>query len=216
MESTWTGRTKETAPLGRWAQLPGHLALLLAVAALVFVAATRTASETPVYGGGVFPAIDPAEQARDAARVPVLPEGFVGARITSSVTQVAPEGGLVFDTVRWDSGGWWNPAEPTRLTFPVSGICSVTAQITILGSAYGGALADTVVLSVKRDGDPSAFVAFARYSNQDPAPAGGINASTTDWFEAGEYLEVFVTPGLMVEANWPGRSNVSPVLVVTC
>ena len=168
------------------------------------------------YGGGYVPAPDPLERARDAARIPELPADFVGARITSSVNQVATAGGLVFDTVRWDSGGWWDPAAPTRLTVPVDGICEVQAQVTILGTMYHGAPANDVALTVRRDGDPTAFVAFARQSDERPDPALGLEASTTDWFEAGEYLEVFVTPGLTVEANWPGRSNVSPVLIVTC
>lgn len=202
------GRRKAVRPEGR--TVAAYLALVLAAAAFLL---TIRPEPGPVYGGGVFPAIDPQEQARDAARVPVLPTGFVGARVTSSVTQTA-NGPLVFDTVRWDSGGAWSSAQPTRLTFPASGIYTVRAQITVLGTAYDGMPADSVVLSVKRDGDPTAFVAFARLSNQRPEPAGGLNAETTDWFEAGEYVEVFVSEGLTVEANWPGRSNISPVLTI--
>lgn len=216
-ETTWTAtgaeRKESASRTNRLAYLPGHLGLVLGAAALLMVAA-RPGEPAPVYGGGVFPAVDAQEQARDAARVPVLPEGFRGVRVTHSQNQTA-DGPLAFDTVRWDSG-FYDPSEPTRVTFPVDGICEVRAQVTILGTAYYGAPADSVVLSVKRDGDPSGFVAFARLSNQDPAPAGGLSASTTDWFEAGEYLEVFVSKGLLVEANWPGRSNVSPVLTVVC
>lgn len=210
MDATWTGHKEAASRTNRLAYIPGYLGLILGAAALLLV--TRPAG--PAYGGGVFPAVDPQEQARDAARVPVLPDGFVGVRVTNSANQTAA-GPLTFDTVRWDTG-FYDPAQPTRVTFPVSGICEVRAQVTILGTAYFGPPADSVVLSVKRDGDASAFVAFSRLSNQDPAPAGGLSASTTDWFEAGEYLEVFVSEGLLVEANWPGRSNVSPVLTVVC
>lgn len=179
----------------------------------------RVLPQPPVIGGGVVPKPDPSEQARDAARQAGidLPDGFVGARITASHNQESTAGPLVFDTANWDSGGWWDVARPTRLTFPASAICEVRAQVTILGTLYEGAPADDVTVLVKRDGDPTAFVAYARRTNQDPEPATGLSAATTDWFEAGEYVEVFVTPeGLTVESNWPGRANVSPVLVVTC
>jgi hypothetical protein len=170
----------------------------------------------PVVGGGVVPTTDPATQARDAARVPVLPPDFLGARITSSANQVSTDGPLLFDTVRWDSGDWWDPGQPTRLTFPADGICEVRTQLTILGTLYHGAPADDVLVTIRRSGDPTAFVAGERHSDQDPAVAGMIEAGTTAWFEAGEYVETFVTPGLTVESNWPGRANVSPVLLATC
>lgn len=174
------------------------------------------AAAAPVIGGGVFPVPDPSAIARDAARVPKLTPGFVGARITSSHTQTAPDGPLVFDTVKWDSG-LWDASKPTRLTFTEGAICEVRAQITVLGTAYYGMPDDDIVLLVKRDGDPTGFVAGARKSDVRPEPAQVVNAATTDWFEANEYVEVFVTPvGLTIESNWPGRANLSPVLTVTC
>ena len=191
-----------------------RLAVAVALAALAVVLVLYRPG--PVTGGGVVPAPDAAAMARDAARVPVLPSGFVGARITSMVNQVSTDGPLVFDTARWDSGGWWDPAEPTRLTFPADGICRVDVHLTVLGTLYDGAPADDVLVTIRRDGDPNAFVAGVRHSAQDPAVAGMVNAGTTDWFEAGEYLEVYVTPGLTIESNWPGRANVSPVLLAVC
>lgn len=123
----------------------------------------------------------------------------------------------MFDTVRWDSGGWFDQLEPTRLSFPVDAICRVEVAITVLGTAYDGPPADDILLSVRRDGDPTAFVAAIRLSDEQPEPAQLLSTSMTDWFEAGEYIEAFVSPpGLIVEANWPGRSNISPVLTAVC
>lgn len=193
-------------------------ALALTWAAIVLVGIIAVAGMMPPavsYGGGVNPTPDPLEVARDAERVPVLPSGFVGVRVTNSVNQVA-DGPLTFDTVRWGSDGWWSSDKPTRVTFPVSGICEIRAQITVLGTWYDGNPATDIGLFVIRDGDPHAFVAYGRLSDERPEPAHGMEASTTDWFEEGEYLEVLVTPGLTVESNWPGRANVSPVLTVVC
>lgn len=190
------------------------LVLIVQTILLAGLIATERPAQPPV-GGGYIPAPDPMAIARDLSRIPSLAPDFVGARITASANQVSTDGPLTFDTTRWDSG-MWDPAYPTRLTFHEDGICEVRAQLTILGTLYNGAPAEDIVLTVRRDGDPNAFVAFARLTGQDPSVATGINAGTTDWFEAGEYVEVFVTPGLTVEANWPGRSNVSPVLTVAC
>lgn len=195
-------------------RLAAYLALLCSVVTLTLVA--TNIPDRPVVGGGVVPAPDEQAIARDASRVPVRPDGFTGARITSTVNQTSTDGPLIFDKATWDFGGWFSPDEPTRLTFPEDGICEVRAQLTVLGTLYHGAPADDVLVTIRRDGDPSAFVAGVRHSDSDPSVAGMVNAATTDWFEAGEYLEVYVTPGLFIESNWPGRANVSPVLTVTC
>lgn len=191
-----------------------YLALLCSVVTLAIVAAN--APPPRVTGGGVVPTPDALAIRRDADRVPVRPSGFVGARITSTANQTSTGDALVFDKIGWDFGGWFSPDEPTRLTFPMYGICEVRVQLTVLGTLYHGAPASDVLVTIRRDGDPSAFVAGVRHSDSDPQVAGMVNAATTDWFEAGEYVEVFVTPGLLIESNWPGRANVSPVLSVTC
>lgn len=90
-----------------------------------------------------------------------------------------------------------------------------SVQITILGAAYdGSALAPNVTLTVTRNDDPHDFVCGHRHSNENPYPALLLDCSATDWFLAGDTLQVFVTPGLTVESNWPGRANISPVITV--
>jgi len=68
--------------------------------------------------------------------------GSIGARVYRSTNQSIPNNAatnLSFDTVRWDSSGHWNVANPTRLTCKVAGTYIVTANVNWVSSAAGGA-----------------------------------------------------------------------------
>jgi hypothetical protein len=121
----------------------------------------------------------------------------------------------MFDHATWDTGDLWDRSEPRRLTFPSDGFYRVTAQVTVLGSGYRGSPASPHwTLSVIRNGDPTDFVCSDTQTNEDEFRAQLADCATTDWFLAGDYAELLVTEGRTVESNWPGRSNVSPVLIV--
>jgi hypothetical protein len=203
--------------MGRMAERKVRLALLLIAngAAIVLLAVVLAEGDQRAQQATV-PTPDAAEQARDTARYALLDPGeFIGAKIGASENQIATDEPLTFDHAKFDTGGLWDPDEPTRLTVPHDGFYYVTAQLTILGSAYpGSAPAPDVWVEVIRNGDPTDFVCVNRKTNQDETAAAHVFCATTDWFLAGDYLEVFAPPGTTVESNWPGRGNVSPVLIV--
>lgn len=199
--------------------LPARLYLLLASVALAIVAlglAWRPAPATPVWF--TVPAPNAAAQARDAARYAAIPSvtSFVGAKIDSSATQLSSAKPIRFDHAKFDTAGMWDATRPTRLTFPDDGFYRIEAQVTVLGSGYAGSPASpSWVMSVIRNGDPTDLVCADSQTNEAPTVAQLADCATTDWFLAGDYVELLVTPGRTVESNWPGRGNVSPVLSVT-
>jgi hypothetical protein len=167
--------------------------------------------------GNAIPTPNASEQARDAARyADVDPGGFVGAKIGAHANQLTTVAPVTFDHARWDTAGLWDSSEPTRLTIPAAGFYHVEAQVTVLGSGYAGSPASpSWVMSVIRNGDATDFVCSETRTDEDETVAQLAGCSTTDWFLAGDYLELSVTPGRTVESNWPGRGNVSPILLVT-
>lgn len=168
----------------------------------------------PAAGQYVNPKPVPSPQDADRRPGQIPAGGFIGARISNTLTQDSTRKGLSFDTVDFASCTCWTADHPTRITFTETGVWQVQAMVTVLGTAYGHGPADSPVLEVIRGGDTSGYVAGDRISNADPRAAHFLDASATDWFHAGEWVEVYVTPGTTVEANWPGRANVSPVVTV--
>lgn len=193
-----------------------RLAALLAGNAVAWLLLGAAAASQPTTVWNVTPIPDPAEQARDAERyAAVQAGGFVGAKISASQNQLTTEDPLTFDHAKFDTADLWDPDEPTQLTVPSDGFYRVTAQMTVLGSGYEGSPpAPDVGLEVIRNADPTDFVCVDRLTRQDPTVALHVSCETTDWFLAGDFVEVYVTPDRTVESNWPGRGTVSPILII--
>ncbi|MGH3118953.1 MAG: hypothetical protein ACRDQ2_17940, partial [Gaiellales bacterium] len=113
---------------------------------------------------------------------------------------------------------------PDRLTAPVDGCYELGAQVTILGDAYGPDSEPATDESqnpanpnwwmlIRRNGDPDDYLAAAR---ENPAERHGVafeETHTVACLEAGDYIQLFVTPDRLVESNWPGTGgSISPVL----
>lgn len=152
---------------------------------------------------------------------------IIGAKISRSYTARnhhlhVP---LSFDVQRWEQGGdFYNPAQPDRLTIPLAGCYFVEAQITVLGSNYnasgqwgsGNPPSPDWIIEIKRNGNPQAYVAASRLTNENPGVAQLNSAQTVECFAAGDYIQVFVTGNREIESNWPGTGgSISPVLLVT-
>ena len=164
------------------------------------------------------PVADPAALAADAARYAPIPSdvvGFSGARIGASRNQLSTDEPLVFDRSVWDTASMWSPERPSQLTIPDNGFYSVTAQVTVLGSGYPESPSSpNVEVRVHRNSDLTDLVCVDRLTQQEPTVALHVSCATSDWFLADDFLEVYVTPNRTVESNWPGRGNVSPLLIV--
>lgn len=161
---------------------------------------------------------EPDEDARahDAQRYAgIVADAFRGAKIGAHSNQLSTDDPITFDHAKFDTAGMWDPLRPTRLTMPTAGFYRVVASVTVLGSGYKGSPASqSWIMTVTRNGDPSDFVCAETRTNESPDRAQLADCSTTDWFLAGDYLELNVTPGRTVESNWPGRGNLSPLLTV--
>jgi hypothetical protein len=188
----------------------GVVSAVLAALVIVIASALVPPAQPPSY---TSPTPDPSQVAFEEGRV-ADPEAFVGARVTARANQVS-DGVVRFDWTRYDSCACFDPAAPGELTLTQTGFWRIEAQVTVLGTGYRGAPVDDVVMVIDRVGDPSGFLVFDRVSGGAPDIAAALGGSTTDWYLAGERIELRVTEGITVEANWPGRSNVSPILVVT-
>lgn len=195
-------------------QLKRPLLLAANVGALILLWIAVNQPSEPVWN--LSPKPDPLEQARDSERyAQVEPGGFIGAKISASENQLSTDEPLAFDRAKFDTSDLWNPDKPTRLTVSDDGFYRITTQLTILGSGYEGSPpSPNVGLEVIRNGDPTDFVCVDRLTNQDPTVALHLSCETTDWFLEADYVEVKVTPNRTVESNWPGRGNVSPLLIV--
>lgn len=167
-------------------------------------------------GSYTIPTPDAAEQARDSARYASLEPGeMMGAKVSSWENQTSTADPIVFDHAKWDTAGLWAADQPTRLTIPTDGFYRVEAQVTVLGSGYAGSpQSPSWIVAVIRNGDPTDFVCAENRTNENVTGAQLAGCSTVDWFLAGDYVELTVTPGRTVESNWPGRGNVSPILLM--
>ena len=163
-------------------------------------------------------------------------DAVVGAKVSYGENRLSDEDAISFDNVHFEHGGdLFDPDEPDRLTAPVTGCYEVGAQVTILGDAYtedglavetdgrgpdGESDRDEVNppnphwwMLVRRNGDEDDYLAAAR---ENPAERHGVafgEAHTVACLNAGDYVQLFVTPNRMVESNWPGTGgSISPVL----
>jgi hypothetical protein len=163
-------------------------------------------------------------------------DAVVGAKVSYSENRLSDEDAISFDHVHFEHGGdLFDPDQPDRLTAPVTGCYEVGAQVTILGDAYdaeGQAIpAETDGreagredanppnphwwMLVRRNGDEDDYLAAAR---ENPAERHGVafgEAHTVACLQAGDYIQLFVTPDRMVESNWPDTGgSISPVLYI--
>lgn len=168
-------------------------------------------------------------------------DGVVGAKVSYSENRLSDEDAISFDHVHFELGGdLFDPGEPDRLMAPVTGCYEVGAQVTILGDAYDaeGQPVETDGprgrddraspeadrddanppnpswwMLLRRNGDDDDYLAAAR---ENPAERHGVafgEAHTVACLDAGDYVQLFVTPNRMVESNWPGTGgSISPVL----
>jgi hypothetical protein len=159
-------------------------------------------------------------------------DSVVGAKVSYSENRLSDDDAISFDHVQFEHGGdLYDPDEPDRLTAPVTGCYEVGAQVTILGDAYDaegkavetdgrGADPDDANppnphwwMLVRRNGDEDDYLAAAR---ENPAERHGVafgEAHTVACLDAGDYIQLFLTPNRMVESNWPDTGgSISPVL----
>lgn len=152
----------------------------------------------------------------------------IGAKVSHSASRLSTSAPITFDTVDFDGGAFFNKAKPDRLTVSVAGCYYVEAQITILGWGYGrnGRMirgdpgsgnpeSPNFIMEIKRNGDPTDYVAADNRTDENPGEAQLGHTSTVECFEVGDYIQLFVTPNRMVESNWPkAGGSLSPVMLM--
>jgi len=161
------------------------------------------------------------------ASPPVEPnrlEALIGVKVSYTTTFLHTDASepLTFNVVEFESGGeFFDEDRPDRLTVPVDGCYLVQAQITVLGSDYnlegvpggGNPASAEFIIEIKKNGDPSDFVAADSLSNESPGLALLNHTGSVECFERGEYVQLFVTGNRVIESNWPDMDgSVSPVL----
>jgi hypothetical protein len=128
-----------------------------------------------------------------------------------------------FNVVEFESGGnFFDENQPDRLTVAVPGCYQVQAQVTVLGNGYdifgefgagGNPPSPEFIIAVTKNGEPHDYVAADYLSNENPTQALLNHTGSIECFEAGEYIQLFVTGNRVIESNWPGtRGSLSPVL----
>lgn len=161
------------------------------------------------------------------ASPPVEPnrlEALIGVKVSYDTTFLHTDASepLTFNVVEFESGGEFFDADrPDRLTVPVDGCYLVQAQITVLGSDYnlegvpggGNPASPDFIIEIKKNGDPTDFVASDYLSNESHGLALLNHTGSVECFEQGEYIQLFVTGNRVIESNWPDTDgSVSPVL----
>lgn len=115
---------------------------------------------------------------------------MASARIFHSVNQPAPSLAittLTFDSVLWDDGGFYDPAEPTRLTAPVPGLYLVGANAALKIFA-----ADKWWMEIMKNGPPG--IVHHSHWVEDTGWAGGtISLQTIVALDAEDYLETRIS-----------------------
>jgi hypothetical protein len=153
---------------------------------------------------------------------------LTGAKVAYSKNRISSDQPIVFDTVEFDTSGFFDASQPDRLTVPVAGCYFVEAQVTILGwgyarsglptdsdPSYGNPPSPNFAIEIKRNGDPHDYVAAENRTNEDTGTAQIGHAMSVECFEAGDYIQLFVTGNRLVESNWPGTDgSLSPVLLM--
>ena len=156
------------------------------------------------------------------------PDPLTGAKVSYSTNRMSSDKPLIFDRVEFDTNGFFDSSQPDRLTVRVAGCYFVEAQITILGWGYarsgrptdsdpsfGNPSSPNFAIEIKRNGDPNDFVAAENRTNEDAGTAQIGHAMSVECFEAGDYVQLFVTGNRLIESNWPGTGgSLSPVLLL--
>jgi len=109
------------------------------------------------------------------------------ARIEHSVPQTIPNMNtttLTFDTVLWDDGGFYNPANPTRLTAPIRGLYLIGTCFRYATTLTAGMSAQIAV----NGGPPRVY--HSHFVNGNNWPGCGFSLDTPLPLEAGHYAEV--------------------------
>lgn len=139
---------------------------------------------------------------------------FAGVKVTrlSNVT-VANNAAVVFDAEIADPDGWWSAAAPTKLIVPAGkgGWYWVGADITTLGTTYGGPANTDVQLCVEKNWDGTqptllaSCVAYQRYSHGNGTSARAETLLQPILLAAGDELQLALigptSGGLLVESN---------------
>jgi hypothetical protein len=100
----------------------------------------------------------------------------------------------------------WEQADPSVIVVPADGWYMVGADITTLGTAYGGPSNRQTQLSVVKDWEPGtppllATVAFENFHADDGQGAHGNSLLQPVWLEAGDRLELVIGSQVLVESN---------------
>lgn len=112
---------------------------------------------------------------------------------------------LSFNSVLYDTGGYYSAGQPTRLTIPAAGRYLVGCNIVYETTADG-----TIEVWLYRNG----ATPLAQYRNADADPMGGIfsaNVTTADVFSAGDYLQLLMYTDTGADVGIHGIANASPV-----
>lgn len=108
------------------------------------------------------------------------------ARIFHSVDQPAPSPGttiLTFDSVLWDDGDFYDPANPTRLTAPVPGLYLAGANAAIEIFA-----ADKLWMEIMKNGPPG-IVHHSHWCETTGWAGGTISLQTLVRLNTGDFLQ---------------------------
>jgi len=109
------------------------------------------------------------------------------ARIFHSVAQTIPamnDTTLTFDTVLWDDGGFYDPANPTRLTAPIRGLYLVGTCFRYATTLTAGMSAQIAI----NGGPPRVY--HSHFVNGNNWPGCGFSLDTPLPLEPGDYAEV--------------------------
>lgn len=137
----------------------------------------------------------------------VLPYGTsVMSTANDTVTNEEP---IPFNTELIDSAGMWSIGDPTKVHIPRDDWYWVGADITTLGTAYGGPNNTNVSIAIMKNWDGVStqlgyYVAYERFNNEDGASAAGNSLLQLVYLEAGDVLQVILignAGSLLVESN---------------
>lgn len=154
----------------------------------------------------------------------LMHDEIVGAKVSYDSNRLHTDESepLTFNVVHFESGGdFFDPDQPDRLTVPRTGCYHVQAQVTVLGSGYdengrqgrGNPPSRDFVIAIKRNGNPTDYVAADYLSNELRISAQLNHTGTVQCFAEGDFVQLFVTGNRFVESNWPATGgSVSPVL----
>jgi hypothetical protein len=134
-----------------------------------------------------------------------------GVHVTRRSNIVVRNGEPVpFDAEVVDTGGLWNKADPTKLTIQRDGWFWVGADITTLGTDYGGPPNNNVQIAILKNWDGKStqlpfYVVYERFANRRAELAQGNSTVQPIPLRAGDVLQLtLIGPtddGLLVESN---------------